>query len=363
MIYRSGKGGVFRDKMQRGIVIDIQSKHLVVMTADGLFKKVPKQNKNVEIGDEISFSAKEVPRRVNWKVYLSGAVAAVLALFFLFPFFFNDPVHAHSHVYVEIKPGIEIGLNEKLEVVQVRPIDPEANVLLKDFDWNDKPVRKVVVDYLKQARKRGYLKKKDEVVLSAVNEKGSSTSTLNSIQTVINNDPNIGKKSMDLQVFAFAMPKEIKQKAEKTGLTPGKYGVWLLSKKEGKEIPVEEIAKSPISDLTENIDLNHPPTESEWIKIATEEEKNLSNPDQDSKTTQPKSRNNLLQNQDKQPTNRSSDTLDDSMKKDGNNILSPSKSEDKKNDESLQNQKEQGGEDKNSTSTGDWNGKTNHASP
>ena len=141
MIYRSGKGGVFKDKMQRGIVIDIQSKHLVVMTADGYLKKFQSRDNNIEIGEEISFSVKEVPRRETGKHTIRGRSGSI-GLFFLFPLFLKITVHAHSHVYVEIEPGIEIGLNEKLEVVQIRPIDPEAKMLVKKIDWNDKPVKK-----------------------------------------------------------------------------------------------------------------------------------------------------------------------------------------------------------------------------
>lgn len=361
------KGGVFKDKMQRGIVIDIQSNHVVVMTADGVFKKIPKKDPHIEIGKEVSFSREQAPRKRNWKVYISGAVAAVLALFFLFPIFFDNQAYAHTHVYVEIEPGIEMGLNEKLEVVKIRPLNQEANLLVGKVDWNKKPAKKVVVAYLQQAKMRGYLKKKDKIILSAINEKGSSTSTLRSIQTVIENDTQIGKKTMDLEVFTFPMPKEIKPKVQKTGLTPGKYGVWLLSKKEGKEISVEQIAESPISDLTEEIkSLEHPPTEREWIEIATEEEENQSTPDDSSQPTQQKPNTNPSQNQDKEPTDHSSEPLDEPVRKDGiKDLQPPLKIEDKKNDEDAQKQtKDQGGDDHSTMgSTGDLNSKTNHAAP
>lgn len=350
--------------MQRGIVIDIQSKHVVVMTADGLFKKIPKQDSHIEIGEEVSFSVDQVPRRRNWKAYISGAVAAVLVFFFLFPLFLDHEAYAHTRVYVEIEPGVEMGLNEKLEVVQIRPLSHQAKMLVEKIDWNDQPVNKVVVDYLKQAKARGYLKKKDKIILSAINEKGSSTSTLRSIQTVVENDTQIGKKALDVEVFSFPMPKEIKPKVDQAGLTPGKFGVWLLSKKEGKEIPVEQIAESSISELTDEIkSLKHPPTENEWIEIATEEEKkqttpNSSDPKQPKTDTHPSNENGKSTDHFSEP--------DQPIKKENLKDLQPPwKNEEKKNDENSQSpSKDQGGDDHlTSGSTGDINSKTNHAVP
>lgn len=349
--------------MQRGIVIEKQAEHLVILTADGLFKKIPKQDSDVEIGEEVTYSIPQIPQKRNWKMYISGAVAAVLALFFLFPLFFDEQAHAHTHVYIEIEPGVEMGLNEDLEVVQIRPLDPKAKALVGKLAWNKKPVKKVVVDYLEQAKTNGYLKKKDKVVLSAVNEKGSSATTLQSIETVIEKDPKVGKKALDLEVFAFAMPKEIKSKADQTGLTPGKYGVWLLCKKEGKEIPVKQVAESPITDLTDNIErLKHPPTESEWKKIAEEENR----PKVPEGSSNPTQKSNNVPNRHNPAKDLPLDLSNDSANKDGTKeTQSPSKKfEDKKIDDNKLKMKEMGGEESSTTgSTGDANSKTNHATP
>jgi|GEM_PF-3990509 len=356
--------------MQRGIVIEKQAEHLVILTADGLFKKIPRQDDQADIGDEVTFTVKEELQqrnwKWNWKTYVSGAVAAVLAFFFLFPLFINEKAHAHTHVYIEMEPGVEMRLNDELEVVQIRPLNSRAKALIQKLAWNEEPVKKVVVDYLKQAKTSGYLKRKDKIVLSAINEKGSSTSTLKSIETVIEQDPNVGKKAMDIEILSFAMPKEIKAKAEQTGLTPGKYGVWLLSKKEGKEIPVSQLVKAPISALTEDLEqLKNPPTESEWKEIAAEEEKqpklpnDLTNPIQTKpNTAQPK-------NQQKNTLQNPSDLRKDPATRDGNKDQhGPTQPDENKTDENPIKFRDTGGEDGSTAgSTGDANSKTNHATP
>lgn len=359
--------------MQRGIVVDIQSTHWVVMTSDDLFLEVPKQDPDVMTGEEVSFSIDAAPSvsvssKRPWIRYFSGAVAAMFALFFLFTAFFGGhEAQAQTHVYVEIHPGVEIGLNEKGEVVQVRPIHKEAEKLLDGLDWKKEPVKEVVVNYLAQAKKQGYLQKKDEIVLSEIIKDENEHSTLASLRTVIEHDPKIGKKELNLHVYTFSLPEVIKEKAETTGLTPGKYGVWLLSKKSGKEIPVEQISKMSLSDLTD-ASLEPPPSEKEWKELVNNEERQNQKPvkETNQSETKPNTNTDQLKNTDQQTTNPTSDqkrTPNQELKEDD----SPTKDPTQKKEESQTkpNEKEENGSIAGSTtgSKGDSDAQTNHASP
>lgn len=362
--------------MQRGIVVDIQSTHWVVMTSDGLFLEVPKQDPDVMTGEEVSFSMSQSPTvqspsKWRWKGYFSGAVAAMFALFFLFSSFLGHEAQAQTHVYVEIHPGVEIGLNEKWEVVEVRPIHKEAEKLLDGLDWNKESVKQVVVNYLTQAKNQGYLRKKDEIVLSAINKNGNAPSTLDSLRTVINDDPKIGKKELDLHVFTFSLPEVIKEKAETTGLTPGKYGVWLLSKKSGKEIPVEQISKMPLSDLTEDVaSLDPPPSEKEWKELVDNEENQDQKPVQETNQSETKPNTNTDQpkNTDQQTTNPTSDqkrTPNQEIKEDDSSTKDPNQKKEETQQQPQPNEKEENGSTAGSTlgPKGDSDAQTNQASP
>lgn len=360
--------------MQRGIVIDIQSKHWVVLTEDGLFIKVPKQDSHVQIGEEVSYSYTnaQMPAKRNWKIYLSGAVAAIFALFFLVSSFIEDQAFAETQLYVEIDPGIEIGLNDKMEVVRVRPLKEEAKKLLNQSDWKRESAVKFVVHYLKRAKKQGYLQKNDEIVLSAINDKKSNQSTLYSIRSTIEQDPEIGKDALSLDIFTFSLPEVILKKAGSTGLTPGKYGVWLLSRRSGKEIPLDQVSKMPISDLKvdDNL-LNHPPTEKEWKEIVgkvekeTEtEQKNTTKPS--NKTEQPSS-SDQSNNKEKKPTEQTQDPKNPPNQKDKSKFETlPAPNKEKESEKPQSNPNEKDPEEKeNSTSgsTEDSNPETNHAAP
>lgn len=360
--------------MQRGIVIDIQSKHWVVMTQDGLFIKVPKQDSQVQIGEEVTYSCSnaQMPAKRNWKFYLSGAVAAIFALFFLISSFIEDQAFAETQLYIEIDPGIEIGINDKLEVIRVRPLKEEAKKLLNQADWKKESAVKFVVQYLKRAKQQGYLQKNDEIVLSAINNKKSSQSTLHSIRSTIEQDPEIGKDALSLDIFTFSLPEVIMKKAGSTGLTPGRYGVWLLSKSSGKEIPLDQVSKMPISDLkVDNKLLNHPPTEKEWKEIVGKveketgtEQKNTTKPS--NKTESPSSDHS--NKKEKQPGEQTQDPKNPPVQKDKPNIEplpSPSKDKESEKPQSKPNEKKEPEEKEHSTSgsTEDSNPETNHAAP
>ncbi|SHF30823.1 Anti-sigma factor N-terminus [Seinonella peptonophila] len=257
--------------MQRGIVVEIQAHHWVVMTPDGSFVKIPNRDPHVQMGEEVSVQPSTVRPRPGWMIYLSGVAAALIAFFFLFPYLSNNQAQAESYVYVEIKPGVEIGVNQQQQVVNVRPIHAKAAQLIKQIDWNGKSVDEVVLRYLHQAKSKGFIQKNEPLILSAVDKKGSAKKTLTGIRTKIEQDTVLGNQ-FRLNIFTLSMPQIAQKEAQKTGLTPGKYGVWLLSKQSGKEIPVKEVADKPLVDLTKNLSvLDHPPTEEEWSNLVKEQ--------------------------------------------------------------------------------------------
>lgn len=259
-------------RMQRGIVVEVQAKHWVVMTTDGAFINVPLDGSQVQIGEEIAIESKAVLPSINWKIFMSGAVAALLAFFFLFPTFTDNPAQAQTFVYVEIRPSVKIGLNKSNKVVVIRPVNSEAKKLVSKLAWKEEPVEKVVVDYLKTAKSQGFIQKKESLVLSTVNQSDKfHKQMLHSIRSTIETDEQIGKNKLNLNVYAFSVPTIVESAAKSSGMTPGKYGFWLLSKKSGKNIDIDDLAKNEISDLTSDADvseyLDHPPTEKEWKEL------------------------------------------------------------------------------------------------
>ncbi|SEM88811.1 anti-sigma factor domain-containing protein [Lihuaxuella thermophila] len=261
--------------MQKGIIMEIRGRHWIVMTQDGEFVKIPKTNSAAQIGEEIRFQEGRATKRQPWMMVASVAAAAMLGMFFVFPQFFANQAHAETYVYLDLNPSIAIGLDKDQHVVQIKPLNSSAKKLVREIDWQDKKLDEVAVDLLDQAKSDGYLHRKDHVIISGIKEDKYSVKALKSLEKTIEKNAQSIENSLDLEVHTLVMPKQVQTKAEKTGLSPTKYAVWLLAKKEGQQIPVEELEEKSISELA-NIEpvtelLQKPLSEQEWSQIIQED--------------------------------------------------------------------------------------------
>ncbi len=257
--------------MQKGIIMEIQARHFIVMTKDGEFVKIPKTNSAAQIGEEIRFETARTTKRQPWMLVASAAVAALLGMFFVFPQFFANQAHAQTYVYLDLNPSIAIGLDKDQHVVKIKPLNNSAKKLVSQIDWQDKKVDEVAVDLIDHAKKDGFLHKRDHVIISGIKEDKNSVKALNYLEKAIKKEARLNKNSLDLEVHTLVMPKQVEDKAEKTGLSPTKYAVWLLAKQEGQQIPVEELEEKSITELADMEPvtklLQESLTEQEWNQI------------------------------------------------------------------------------------------------
>lgn len=261
--------------MRKGIIMEVQTKHWIILTSDGDFVKVPRTNLQLQLGDEVCFEQKKVsPKRTRrWLAIASVAVAAMLGMYFLIPSFSPQNAYAETYIYVDVNPSIALGIDRENKVIQAKPLNKSGQKLLSKTDWQKESVDHVVMNLLDKAKEEGYLQQKDQVILSGVVEEEKSQKTLHSLKTVIKEKTK--KNKMELDVHTVAMPKEVQTQAEKTGLSPVKYTAWLMAKKEGKEIPVEEILEVPVNELVTDIKpvseiLDATLSEQEWQQMITE---------------------------------------------------------------------------------------------
>jgi len=254
--------------------MEVQTKHWIILTPDGEFMKVPRTNSHAQVGEEICFGEKVAPtrRHRSWIAVASAAVAAMLGMFFMFPSLAPQDAHAETYIYLDVNPSVALGMDENNKVIEVKPLNKSAQKLVAKTDWQKEPVDRVVVDLLKAAKKEGYLQQKDQVILSGAVEEKDSHKTLNSLKSVIKEEAQ--EEKLELDVHTVTMPKQVQTQAEKSGLSPVKYAAWLIAKKEGKEIPVEEIGEVPVTELVTDIKpvseiLDTTLSEQQWEKMIT----------------------------------------------------------------------------------------------
>ncbi|PTM59825.1 anti-sigma factor domain-containing protein [Desmospora activa] len=268
--------------MQKGMVMEVSRRHYVVLTPEGRFIKVPKQDAAAEIGQEITFELEKqffLPLNLPRKAILAGGVAAMMVIMtILLPLMWAPTqAHAETYIYIDLNPSLELGLDKKSRVVEVRAFNSTGEQLIQELDWKGVPAKRLVVQLLNRARQQGYLEPNERILVSqiAIEPKDAevSRSTLSEIEESIGTDTELSQSKVDL--YTLPLPDMLKAEAEKNDLSPSKYAVWLLAKRNGLDLPPEELVGLSMTELMELVDLTpilrNPPSKEEWEEWIQEE--------------------------------------------------------------------------------------------
>ncbi|TCW38776.1 anti-sigma-I factor RsgI family protein [Laceyella sacchari] len=274
--------------MHKGIIMEVQSRHWIVLTPEGDFIKVPRTNPSLLVGEEITFQATKRNRRRLVPAFVSVAAAAVLGMFFVLPQLAPDQVDAQTYIYVDVNPSVEIGIDEERNIVELHPLNKTAKQLLDGEEWKKESLNQFVIDFLGKAKQHGYVQQKDQVVLSGYKEEKNSEETLDHLKTILDNKSK--QENLQLEVRSLVVPKKVKSKASQFGLSPVKYAAWLIAKKEGKQLEAEEMEETPLTELALEVPpvsemLSKPEVLPEIVDIIEKEQPKATETKQEPRTT------------------------------------------------------------------------------
>ncbi|WP_026559970.1 anti-sigma factor domain-containing protein [Bacillus sp. J37] len=245
--------------MKKGVVVDLDDDFVTLLTPDGQFLKASNKEGNYELGEEISFfpfedKREEAPtrtKRVSNHTFLKslrtrtarvGALSAVAIIFFMIsflPLFNNDKVYAYMSI--DINPSFEVSLDDHLKVISLIPLNDEANNIMKSLkDWEKKPLNEIMQIIIKKCKSDGYVYPGKEIVITTVmNDTDKKIEKelqegLTEISSVIEEE--------EMVVKTINSDIDTRDKAQKQGVSTGKYIELVEQKEESKETEAPEEA-------------------------------------------------------------------------------------------------------------------------
>jgi len=128
----------------RGLVLEVKSKHLILLTPDGDYQKVPHPGGVIKRGDEITCRSSV---KIWPKTFAAAALvaAAALILITILPLGIQDggfvgngdsadPVY--GYLIFDINPSFELVYNQDMEVTAMQPLNEDAALLLQGLELN-----------------------------------------------------------------------------------------------------------------------------------------------------------------------------------------------------------------------------------
>jgi hypothetical protein len=161
-----------------------------------------------------------------------------------------------AYVTMVINPSLELGLDDEMRVRELRGVNEEAEDLIKGLKYRGRDLETVMNELAHRLVDGRYLTMDDkEIVIASVPVKAIKSQwekqMVKKITKILNeaaNEDNTGLAT-ELDVSTVSLPIEVRNQAEANGISSGKMAFWLISKKEGHEVPLDTIKKESLKDI------------------------------------------------------------------------------------------------------------------
>ncbi|CQR45855.1 Anti-sigma-I factor RsgI [Paraliobacillus sp. PM-2] len=160
-----------------GIVMEVNKKQYIILTDEGDFKKIKRTNEYVpQIGEKITVSTLDVPTKKQRIIYMPRIVALIAIIFLIVTavtFFTARPTEASYAIMLKINPSVEVVVDSNLDVLEVHPLNQEAEQLLQTIGKDYTTLYDFSHQFIQQSIVSGFLNKNGNIASSIVslNEK------------------------------------------------------------------------------------------------------------------------------------------------------------------------------------------------
>lgn len=235
-------------KIVRGLVLEVKSKHLILLTPDGDYQKVPHPGGVIKRGDEITCRSSV---RIWPKTFAAAALvaAAALILITILPlgiqdggFIGNDdsvdPVY--GYLIFDINPSFELVYNQDLEVTAMQPLNEDAVLLLQGLELNGK-LYDTLEWLLERSVSLGYLDSDQEqnFIFISLIQPGEIEVVPELLADFI--EENLSYLGISGSVGIFETDKQAHEKAAAAGISINRYLLLeALGEHHGEEISLDD---------------------------------------------------------------------------------------------------------------------------
>ncbi|MFB5937056.1 anti-sigma factor domain-containing protein [Peribacillus frigoritolerans] len=245
--------------MKKGVILSVNKRFVTLLTPEGEFLKTKRQEREYEVGEEITFSpAKQKFTLAFSNIHSSFKKTAVLSiastfliLFSILPSYFSGPVSAY--MTIDVNPSIELELDDDLEVLKLTGLNVDGKLVIGQLkDWKGKDIKAVTNRIVETTKRLGYLKGNKQIVVSTTLMKKNKELNKNLKEEIkeISEQDNVSKTKMKV----IQATKSDRKQAREQGISTGKYLEKKLNEDKDKiKVNKREPAPAPVKKVEENV--------------------------------------------------------------------------------------------------------------
>jgi hypothetical protein len=229
--------------------MELKGNKAVVFTPDGEFKKTRLPGGEYELGQEVEFSESGMGYMYKW-----GAIAAVLVLALVIPYVFSITAldtKAYAYVDLDVNPSVEFTINRQSRVIEAKGLNIEGEEVLKDADLIGKKIDYGIEYFALRSFQLGYANaEKNYILATTVFEEGENIKLEERIKESL--EKTVEKSKIPVEIGVLTATKEIKEEADKAGISSGKYLILLQASDEKIQVDINDMrGKSAVKAIKE----------------------------------------------------------------------------------------------------------------
>jgi hypothetical protein len=244
--------------MNKAIIVEVSSRHLIVLAEGGEFKKVKNTNPAYAVGQEISLPVLKEKKDsifsifINWKT-LTAAALAIFLLFFQILAPMSGP-GAYAYVGMNMDPSLELKIDEDMKVLDIFSYNEQGHAVLEHMDeWKNKEIAYVTNLIFETCEDLGYLKTKEEVLITTTLSEDIPEDKEKEMKELVNKVMTQTAKKKSVEMTTIVMSSKERERAKKMKISPGHYAIYTAAKNSGINITPKEVSNKTIEEISKKV--------------------------------------------------------------------------------------------------------------
>lgn len=319
-----------------GTILEIKGNKAIVMTNTCDFIAITRMPE-MFVGQQVDLNNSAIKSKSNPLKYFAIAGMFVLILCSVLIYQLVKPSAVFAYVDVDINPSLELLIDKKANVIEVKTLNSDADALVKDIRLVNKSLTNAVKIIIKESQNKGFIRPdtKNAVLISASINPGKSISSAVSSEKILDvivsdlqkTDFSIGAVSIKAEVVKVD-PIE-RSEAVKNNISMGRYKLFEEITESDENIDIEKAKTEGLSKIIEEYE-----TKEQEKTIASVDKDNSYKPVQDNKEILDKPKNSTAKDNPKIADNKKPENNNSQKYSNGNSnssknsAVKPNKAED-----------------------------------
>lgn len=238
---------------KRGVILELRKKKAIIFNDSGEYEKIDRIE-GMFVGQVVDYieAGSKHKNRITYAMSVAAVLIAVLLSYSVFKNFRNE---VFAYVTLDMNPSMEFSINDKNRVVDLKPLNVEAEKLTKGLSVKGKDISLALSSVMEQLTKLGYFDVESDniIILSTSTSELWDEDDKRNIQiseiVALLKEIIKDRTNNHAHIETISASPELRSLSIKSDMSVGRYALYTKALEEGKDISLQDAKTVPLSQL------------------------------------------------------------------------------------------------------------------